>query len=327
MKNVDVIVLFENRAGEPLELLEEHLELMRRHADHVFYFRTEEELLASGVDGEVLFAWGGTGKQPERFCGQSKRLRWYHTFSAGVNPIMESSIRNLDIIITNAAGIHGKPMGITTMGYIISYLREFPLLLQNQKKHIYRQPQVLPEEPEGKVLGIVGAGSIGSEVARYGKAMGFKVIGVKRKVVPLEYYDEVYSNKELDKVLGRMDFVVILTPLTRDTYGLFNAERFAACKKGAFVINIARGAVVDTQALIEALKSGHLGGCAMDALDEKDLPVDSPLWDMENVFITPHYSATSPLYMDRAVNQFIENLDNFKGGRPLFNVINVNELT
>lgn len=324
---MDVIVMHANSDKMPLKIQEKHLEEMRRHADHVYYFKNEEELLASGVDAEVLFAWGGTGKQPETFCRQSKRLKWFNSFSAGVNPLMECSIRDMDIVITNAAGIHGKPMGVTTMGYVISYLRKFPQMLDNQHHHIRRKPETLPEEPEGKTLGVVGAGAIGSEVARYAKALGFRVVGVKRKVVPLENFDQVYSNQELDKALGEMDFVVILTPLTQDTRGMFNAERFAACKQGAYIINIARGPVVNTPDLIAALQSGHLGGCALDAIDEADLPDDSPLWDMPNVFITPQYSATSPLYVDRAVAQFVENLDNFRAGRPLFNVIDVAALS
>lgn len=323
---MDVIVMHANSEKMPLKIRACHLEQMHRHADHVYYFKNEEELLASGADAEVLFAWGGTGKQPETFCRQSRRLKWFNSFSAGVNPLMECGIKDLDIIITNAAGIHGKPMGVTTMGYVISYLRKFPLMLENQKKHIRQKPDALPEEPEGKTLGIVGAGAIGSEVAKYAKALGFRVIGVKRRAVPLEHYDRVYSNQDLDLALGKMDFVVILTPLTQETRGLFDAGHLAACKPGAYLINIARGPVVETAALIQALRSGHLGGCALDAIDEADLPADSPLWDMPNVFLTPQYSATSPLYVDRAVEQFLENLDNFRAGRPLFNVIDVASL-
>ena len=325
---MDIIVLHPNgRANHPLKIQPRHLELMREHADNVWYFETEEELLASGLDAEVLFTWGGTGKMPETFCNQSKRLKWLNSFSAGVNPLMECSIRDLDITITNASGIHGKPMGLTTMGYVINHLRKFPQMMENQREHIRRKPAQLAEEAEGKTLGIVGAGAIGADVAKYAKALGLRVIGVKRKVMPLENYDEVYSNQELDKALGEMDFVVILTPLTNDTRKLFDAQRFAACKEGAYIINIARGAVVDTYALIDALRSGHLSGCALDAVDEEELPEDSPLWEMPNVFLTPQYSATSPLYVDRAVEQFVRNVDNFSAGRPLFNVIDINALT
>ena len=164
-------------------------------------------------------------------------------------------------------------------------------------------------------------------MAKYAKALGFRVIGVKRTVKEMDNYDEVYSNEDLDRALGLMDFVVILTPLTKETYRLFDADRFAACKKGAYIINIARGDIVDTQALTDALISGHLGGCALDAVNEEELTEDSPLWDMPNVFITPQYSAVSPLYVDRAVEQFIKNLELFKSGKPLFNVIDINALT
>lgn len=325
---MDIIVLHPNgHASHPLKIQQRHLDLMREHADNIWYYATEEELLASGKDAEILFTWGGTGRMPETFCQQSKQLKWLNSFSAGVNPLMECSIRDMDIIITNAAGIHGKPMGLTTMGYVISHLRKFPQMMENQRNHIRQKPEQLAEEAEGKTLGIVGAGAIGADVARYAKALGFRVIGVKRNVMPLENYDEVYSNRDLDKALGQMDFVVILTPLTNDTRKLFDAGRFAACKQGAYIINIARGGVVDTPALIDALQSGHLGGCTLDAVEESELPEDSPLWDMPNVFLTPQYSATSPLYVDRAVEQFVRNVDNYKTGRPLFNVIDVNSLT
>ena len=323
---MDIIVLHRNE-GSVLKIEERHLETMREHADNVYRFQTEEELIASGLDAEILFTWGGRGKPPETWCVNSKRLKWLNTFSAGVDPLMECRIRDLDIIITNAQGIHGFTMGVTTMGYIIYHMRRFDILRKQQEQGISKKLPYLPEDPEGQTVGIVGAGAIGSDVAKFSKALGFNVIGVKRKVIPMENYDEVYSNTDLDKALGKMDYVVILTPMTNDTKHLINADRFKAMKKGAFVINIARGGVVDTNALTEALQSGHLGGCALDAVEPDPLPPDSPLWKMPDVFITPHYSATSPKYVDRAVEQFVKNVDNFKAGRPLFNVIDVAALT
>ena len=318
---MDIAVMFKASESVPLVLTQEHIEQMKKYADNVHWFGTEEELLASGVDAEVLVCWGGTGTPPETWCGRSKRLKWLNTFSAGVDPLAKSKIADMPITVTNAKGVHGRSMALTTLGYCIAHLRKFWDIRENQKKHVWKKPDL--DEAAGKTLGIVGAGSIGECVAEYAKAVGFKVIGVKRSVVQLEHFDEMYSDKEMDKALGMMDFVVVLTPLTDKTHHLINADRFAAMKKGAFFINIARGGVVDHVALINALQSGHLSGAAIDAADPEPLPPDSPLWDMPDVFITPHCSADSPFLVDRAVEQFCRNIENFKANKPMFNVVDL----
>jgi phosphoglycerate dehydrogenase-like enzyme len=307
----------------PLVITQQHIDTMKQYADNVHWFETEEELLASGVDAEVIFCWGGTGTPPEKFCAQSKRLKWLNTFSAGVDPLAKSKIADMPIIVTNAKGVHGSSMALTTLGYCIWHLRKFGELRDNQKNQIWKKPLVKGTEAIGKTLGIVGAGSIGEHVAFYSKTIGFKVIGVKRSVAKLENFDEIYSDKELDKALSMMDFVVVLIPLTDKTYHLMNEGRFAAMKKGAFFINIARGGIVDQGALIKALESGHLSGAAIDATDPEPLPSDSPLWNFPNVLVTPHCSADSPFLVDRAVEQFCRNIENFKAGKPLFNVIDL----
>ena len=319
---MDVVVMFKTSDKVPMIITQEHIDTMKKHADNVHWFQTEEDLLASGVDAEAIFCWGGTPPVPEAFCSQSKRLKWLNTFSAGVDPLAKSKIADLPITITNAKGVHGPSMGLTTLGYCIWHLRSFGEVRENQKNRIWKKP-AFKDEAAGKTLGIVGAGSIAGHVAKYAKAVGFKVIGVKRSVVQLENFDEMYSDKELDKALSMMDFVVTLTPLTDKTYHLMNEARFAAMKKGAFFINISRGGVVDEKALVGALESGHLSGAALDATDPEPLPPESLLWDMPNVFITPHYSADSPFLIDRAVEQFCKNIENFKSGKPLFNVIDL----
>ena len=322
---MDIIVLHKNH--HPLVVKPEYIEKMKEHAENVYWFETEEELLASGADAEALYLWGGTGPQPEAFCKQSKRLKWINTFSAGVDPLAKSVIKDLPIIVTNAKGVHGPGMGMTTAGFIISHMRCFAELYENQKDHLWRRPvQRDPTIVNGEVVGIIGAGAIAAHVAKYLKPFGFKIIGVKRTVVPLENYDEVYSDKELDDVLPLMDFVVVITPLTKDSVNQFDTERFKKIKNGAFFINISRGGVVDTDALIEALRSGHLSGAALDAVEPEPLPPDSPLWDMPNVQITPHCSASSPYNHDRAVEQFCENFENLKAGRPLFNVVDLKDM-
>ena len=320
---MDVIVLHKWSEGVPLTVTPEHLEIIRAHAEHVYMFETEEELLASGADGDVLFTWGGSGMQAERFCLGSKKLKWFSSFSAGMDPVMNSRIREKDIYITNAAGIHGKTMGVTAIGYIISHMRRFQAISANQREHRWSHDfgRFEPSEPEGHTLGIVGAGAIGSQTAAYAKALNFRVIGVRRKSVTMENFDAMYTNEQLDEALGQMDYCVVVLPHTKETTGFFDYRHLHALKKGAFLVNIGRGKVVETDALIRVLREGHLSGCALDALDPEPLNADSPLWDMEDVFISPHCSAVSPLYMDRAVNQFADNLRRFKSGDKLINIV------
>lgn len=320
----DVLVLFGHRPDIPMTVEQRHLEAIQKACSgKVYYYQSEEEALADGVDAEVLFIWGGSGKMPEAWCAASKRLKWINSFSAGVNPIMDGPISELPVRLTNAKGIHGKTMGVTTMGYIISFLRNFPTLLRQQREHVWDKTTVSYREPTGLTVGIVGAGAIASEVARLCKAMDMTVLGVKRTVTPLEHYDQVYPNTEMDTVLAASDFVVVLTPLTDATRGMIGAAQLAKMKSTAVLINIARGPVVDTAALVEALQNGVIAGAALDAVDPEPLPADSPLWDMENVILTPHCAADSNLYMDRAMAQFCENVKHFEAGEPLFNEIDL----
>ena len=320
----DVLILFGHRPDIPMTVEQRHLDAIQAACSgKVYYYQTEEEALADGVDAEVLFIWGGSGKMPEAWCAASKRLKWINSFSAGVNPIMDGPISKLPVRLTNAKGVHGKTMAVTTMGYMISFLRGFPTLARQQHQHVWDKTTVTYREPTGLTVGIVGAGAIASEVARLCKAMDMTVLGVKRTVTPLENYDQVYPNTELDTVLAASDFVVLLTPLTDATRGMIGAKQLSMMKPTGVLINIARGPVVDTDALVAALQNGTIGGAALDAVDPEPLQADSPLWDMENVIITPHCAADSTLYMDRAMAQFCENLQNFEAGKPLFNEIDL----
>ena len=320
----DVLILFGNRPDIPIKIEERHIQAVQAACSgRVYFCKSEEEALRDGVDAEVLFTWGGSGKMPEAWCAASKRLKWVNSFSAGVNPIMDGPISSLPIRLTNAKGIHGKTMGVTTMGYIISFLRHFPTMLRQQREHVWDKTSVTFMEPTGLTVGIIGAGAIAGEVARLCKAMDMTVLGVKRTVTPLEHFDRVYANGEMDQVLAVSDFVVVLTPLTDATRGLIGAAELARMKPTAVLINIARGPVVDTAALTDALRRGIIGGAALDAVDPEPLPADSPLWDMENVILTPHCAADSTLYMDRAMAQFCDNLARYEKGEPLFNEIDL----
>lgn len=320
----DVLILFGNRPDLPMKIEERHLEAVRKSCGgNVYYYQSEEEAMADGIDADVLFFWGGSGKMPEAWCTSSKKLKWMNTFSAGINAIMDSELSTLPVQLTNAKGIHGKTMAVTAIGYVIMFLRQFPESLRLQKEHTWDKSTVVRQEPSGMTMGIIGAGAIGSDVARLAKALEMRVIGVKRSVSDLEFFDKVYSNSEMNTVLEESDFVVLLTPLTEETRHLIGMEQLKKMKDSAVLINIARGPVVDTDALIEALQKGIIGGAALDAVDPEPLDKGNPLWDMDNVIITPHCSADSTLYMDRAMGQFCDNLESFESGKPLFNEIDM----
>ena len=323
----DVVVMFKDSNLVPMVVNESHIEKIKNCVSgNVYWCASEQEALEKGYDGEILFIWGGSGEMPVKYCTGSKKLKWINSFSAGVNPIMDSPISDLHLRLTNARGIHGKTMGLTTLGYIISFLRHSSELFRRQKAHVWDKHVDTPfREAEGLTVAIVGAGSIGTEVARLCKCCGMRVIGVKRSVTKLENYDEVLPNSDLKAALGQADFVVILTPLTDATRGMIGMEELKAMKPDGVLINIARGAVVNTEDLIKALQNKVIGGAALDAVDPEPLPADSPLWDMPNVIISPHCAADSIKYIDRAVDLFCDNLVRFERGDVLLNEIDMSQ--
>ena len=323
----DVVIIFKTGNPVPMILTQEHQKQIENSiSGKVFWYGTEEEALKDNADGEVLFLWGGnetnTYKMPAAYCRSSKKLKWIYSFSAGVDALLASEIAQLPIAVTNAKGVMAKTMAVTTMGYIISFLRHFPEMhdaqIRHEWSHRFNGP---PMEPEGKTLVIIGAGAIGGEVARLASALGMHVIGVKRKVCELPFYDEVYPDTKMKDVMGKGDFVLVLTPLTEETYHLIDLEKLKAMKKDAIFMNISRGKVVNEKDLITALQEGIIKGAALDCFETEPLPPDSPLWDMKNVIITPHFSAPSEKFMDRAVDVFCENLRRYERGQGLINVV------
>jgi D-2-hydroxyacid dehydrogenase (NADP+) len=323
----DVLILYQKSDKVPMVLTSEHINKIRNAAKGIVECcKTEDEALEKGYDYEVLFLWGGSGEMPVKYCMQSKKLKWIHSFSAGVNPIMESDIITCPVILTNAKGIHGKTMALTTMGYIISFLRNFREIFEKQRKHVWSKQFSTPlRETSGLTVAVIGAGSIGTAVANYSKAFGMRTIGVKRNVYKIDGFDEVIPLAQIEDAVREADFVVITLPLTQKTEHLFNRKLISCMKRSAYLINIARGKIVDESALIDALKEGTIAGAALDATEDEPLSPISPLWDMDNVIISPHCSADSTLYMDRAVDQFCKNLIRYDKGEQLLNEININD--
>jgi phosphoglycerate dehydrogenase-like enzyme len=271
----------------------------------------EAEIIAGFPD---LFAAGVIERAP--------RLRWLHSFSAGVETAPFDLLRDRGIVFTNASGIHGQQMSEQIFGMMISFSRGLHISLQNQWQMRWSAEHRV-DELYGKTLLIVGAGHIGQETARKAKAFDMRVIGIKRHPAPMEYFDQVRGPSDLHASLSEADYVVALVPLTPETYHLFGEVEFAAMKPTAVFLNFARGDVVDEDALVNALQSGLIAGAGLDVFHQEPLPPDHPLWRLQNVLITPHNAGLSPQYNARAVDQFLRNYRAFREGRPMESVVDL----
>ena len=315
---IAIIYDFSDRIGIPVT--EKHVETVRKAMPdaEVRMASSGQELIDAGFDADILICWvtGGGLCIVEDYCRWSKNLKWIHGLSAGVEGVTQTSIAEIPgLRLTNAKGIHGIPISETVMGYLVSTMRMLPAVRENQKKHQWIR--LIPEEMYGKTVTILGIGSIGQAIAKRCKAFDMTVLGVKRSPAELPNVDEVLTEERMDEAISRADIVVMVLPATAATEKIFGAEKFALMKEGALFVNVGRGQTVDTDALVDALASGRLGGAMLDALDPEPLPEDHPLWDMENVVISPHMSAQSMLYMDRAFEVFADNVPGFLRGEVM----------
>jgi len=258
-------------------------------------------------------------------------LRWVQASSAGIGQFvrrMGYEQRMPGVVFTTASGVHARPLAEFCALAMLMFAKGLRRMLDDQRrKHWERYAGTDLAE---RTLGIVGVGSIGAEVARLGQAFGMTVIGTKRTVAGIDpaalHVDALYGPDDLPEVLRRAEFLVIATPHTDTTERLIGTAELALLPRGAVLINIGRGAVLDELALIEALRSGQLGGAALDVFEHEPLPADSPLWEMENVLVSPHSGSTSDRENARLTDLFCENLRRFLAGESLLNVLDIQAL-
>ena len=216
-------------------------------------------------------------------------LKYIQLTSAGYDRVPMEYIRRNDITIHNARGVYSIPMAEYALGGVLELYKQFSGFRENQRNHLWEKRRNLLELA-GKTVCIVGCGSVGSECAKRFSGFGCRVIGIATSRREQPFFDEVLEEADLDAVLAESDVVLLTVPLTKQTRHLLNAQRIAAMKQSAVLVNISRGAVVDSQALEAALKQNRLAGAVLDVFEEEPLSPDSPLWDLENVIITPHNS-------------------------------------
>jgi len=272
---------------------------------------------ANGVDARFA--------TPE-FIKQASNLVWVQAMSAGVDslqrnrPLMDSD----RIVLTNMRAVHGPAIADHAMGMLLTLTRQLRQYEAGQKAGKWREEE-LEERPvalAGKTMLIVGIGGIGTEIAQRASGFGMRVIATRRTDAPAPaYVERVGKPEDLMEMLPEADVVAVCVPLTDETRGLFGRAAFAAMKHGSYLVNIARGKIVETAALVEALKSGTLAGACLDVTDPEPLPDEHPLWSMKNVVITPHVAAESDLTDERRWTLLKENIRRFGGGEPLLNCV------
>jgi len=249
-------------------------------------------------------------------------IRWLHTISAGVERLLVPEITDRpDLVLTNNTGAYDVPIAEHVVAMLFAASKRVPAHLATQARHEWKR-DLEHTELRGATLVILGLGSIGGELARLASGLGMRVLGVRRdatRIVP--GVERVVPPEQLGDLAAEADYLAVTSALTPATRGLLSAAVIARLRPHAWIVNIARGAIIDEPALISALQEHRIGGAALDVFAVEPLPADSPLWDLDNVIVTPHVSNSSPRVRERSLALVVENVRRFKAGEPLLNVV------
>jgi D-2-hydroxyacid dehydrogenase (NADP+) len=240
------------------------------------------------------------------------KLKWVQALGTGTDNLTDQPSLRKDIVVTNIHGIHGPPVSEAALGAMLALARDLPRAVRAQDERQWRRfpAQLL----HNKTVGIFGIGVIAEALAPKCKAFGMRVVGVTSAPRPVTGFDTVYGSDQLAGVAGEFDFLVLLTPLTEKTRNSVGAKIFAAMKPSSFLVNLARGGVVDEPALVEALSAKRIAGAALDVFSQEPLPADHPFWAMHNVIITTHQGGFCDVYVDYALPTIEANMQKFLAG-------------
>jgi phosphoglycerate dehydrogenase-like enzyme len=273
----------------------------------------------------------GYSLRSQQFSG-AKKLKWIHSTAAAVGQLMFPELRTSGIEVTNASGVHRIPMAEHILGVLIALARRFPDCFRYQQQARWAQqelwngvpPELRPRELRGQVVLFIGFGAIGREVAKIARPLGIRIWAVTRSGrADSELAERTFPATNLHDALPHADFVVLAAPETPETREMVGARELALMKPSTYFINVARGALVDEPALIEALRQHKIAGAALDVASGEPLPPDNPLWHLDNCFITPHVSAVSEHLWERQTDLLMENLERWFSGRELLNRVDL----
>jgi len=271
------------------------------------------------AEAEVIYGFG----PPKNIIARAPKLKWIQSTSAGVDSLLDTDIVQSPVIVTNTRGMHATPLGELVFELILMFAKQAQLCFHLKQER--RWEQFIPTVLRSKTVGVVGLGNIGREVARLAKAFGMRVVAIRRsakRVAHARNVDIMLPRDQLHQLLSESDFVVLTLPLTSETNKLIGEEELRAMKSTAYLINVARGNVVDEEALIRALDENWIAGAGLDVFTTEPLPTESRLWEFPNVIFTPHIGSDMVDYYIQATEMFCENLRRYLSGKKLMNVVN-----
>lgn len=251
-----------------------------------------------------------------------KKLKWIQLSSAGIDQLPIDYVRNSSIIVTNNRGGYSVPMGEWIVLKILELLKHSHRLYENQKIKLWKMDTTILELC-GKTISFIGTGSIAGEAAKRLKGFDVKILGVNTNGKQVENFDRCYSLKDINEMLEISDIVVVTVPYTKETHHLIDDEKFKSMKDGAYIVNVARGSIINERDLIKNIEEGKIYGAALDVVEEEPLHLDSPLWNLENVIITPHNSWISDMRNTRRFNMIYNNMKRYIENEKLVNVVDV----
>ncbi|HEX8031176.1 MAG TPA: D-2-hydroxyacid dehydrogenase [Vicinamibacterales bacterium] len=299
----------------------EGVESLRRRFPHIKFVHAETE--QARVEGlancDVAYTW--ILKESE--LAQAAKLKWIHTSAVAVETLCLPQLFERGIVVSNTRGVQAAPIAEHVMAVTLALAKQIPFVIENQQQRRWAQNELMDERLpwllKGRTLGLVGVGTIGSEIAKRAEAFGMRVIALRRRPAygTIGHVERVFGKDHLDEFLAQSSVLVICAPLTPETHSLLGARQFARLPKGAVVVNVGRAKIIDTEALMDALDSGHLGGASLDVFPHEPLPPDHRLWKTPNVILTPHTSGFRQGHWDEVVDLFGDNLDRWLRGEPI----------
>ena len=298
---------------------------LRARFPHVeFVHATSDDERARGLEAcDAAYTWILRAAE----FANAPKLRWLHTSAVAVETLCLPELFARGVVVSNTRGVQAVPIAEHTLAVVLALSKQLPLVLAHQRNAHWAQNDFmgarLPWLLRGRTLGLIGVGTIGAEIASRARAFGMRVVALRRRTGQAEVpaVDQMFGPAQLAAFLSHTNVLVIAAPLTPETLGLIGASQIAALPRGAVIVNVGRAKIVDTDAVMAALHSGHLGGASLDVYPQEPLPPDHPLWACPNVILTPHTSGFRQGHWEEVVDLFAENLARFERGEaPRFRV-------